>query len=131
MKDATADMAHATEVLRRCGDRLTLLTGDDFTVLPFLALGGSGAVSVASNVHPALMAQLVRATRSGDLATARTLNAKLFPLFDALFIETNPIPLKAAMASMGLLEDELRLPLCPMSEGARSALTSALAFASS
>lgn len=126
VKDATADMAHATEVLRLCGDRLTLLSGDDFTVLPFLALGGHGAVSVASNVAPSLMKSLVSSALEGRLADARLENAALFPLFHALFLESNPIPLKTALAEMGLCKEELRLPLSPLSDTHRPALRTAL-----
>ncbi|MCA9567298.1 MAG: 4-hydroxy-tetrahydrodipicolinate synthase [Myxococcales bacterium] len=126
VKDATADMAHATEVLRRTGDRFTLLSGDDFTVLPFLALGGHGTISVASNVVPAKMKALVVAGREGRLSDARVLNAELFPLFHALFQESNPIPLKAALAATGAMEDELRLPLSPLAERCREPLLAAL-----
>lgn len=127
VKDATADMAQATEVLRRCGDRLTLLSGDDFTVLPFMALGGHGTVSVASNVVPGKMKALVDAAAAGRLEDARAINAALYPLFDALFLESNPIPLKAALAHLGLCEEDLRLPLSPLAESFRPALFDALA----
>jgi len=126
IKDATGDMSVISELLRLCGDRMTLLSGDDFTVLPFLALGGAGTISVASNVAPARMKALVDAGRAGDLVAARAIHLALFPMFKALFLETNPIPVKAGMAAMGLLEDELRLPLCPMSEVPREALLAVL-----
>ncbi len=126
VKDATADLANTTDLLRRCGDQLTLLSGDDFTTLAFIAVGGSGCISVASNIVPARMKALVAAARSGDLATARTEQAALFPLFGALFIESNPIPAKAALAAIGLIADELRLPLCPMGAGPREQLHTAL-----
>ena len=122
LKDATGDLANATEVLRRCGDRITLLSGDDFTTFPFLAVGGSGSISVASNVAPARMKKLVDAARAGHLAEARAEHEALFPLFHALFAESNPLPCKAAMAAMGLLEDSFRLPLCPMSDSLRAPL---------
>ena len=127
IKDATGDMANAAEIRRRCGDRIGLLSGDDFTTLPFLALGGSGVISVASNVLPETMAGLVAAAREGRLEEARTLSERLFPLFNALFLESNPIPVKAAMAHLNLLTDELRLPLVSMSEQPREALIEALA----
>ncbi len=119
VKDATGDMANAIELRRRCGDGLALLSGDDFTTLPFLALGGHGIISVASNVVPAQMKALVDATRAGDLVQARAMSETLFPLFRDLFIESNPIPCKAAMSRLGLLRDELRLPMTSMSAAKR------------
>jgi 4-hydroxy-tetrahydrodipicolinate synthase len=126
IKDATADLANATELRRRCGDRIALLSGDDFTTLPFLLQGGDGTVSVASNVAPALMTALVAAAQAGRLEEARALNLRLFPLFRALFLESNPAPAKAALAAMGLCADELRLPLVSMSEGPRQELLAVL-----
>ena len=122
LKDATGDMANAIDVLRRCGDRMTLLSGDDFTTLPFLALGGAGVISVASNLVPDKMAALVSSARNGQMSEARKISDALFPLFQALFLESNPIPAKAAMAHLNLLKDELRLPLTPMSSGPRATL---------
>jgi len=87
-----------------------------------LAQGGNGVISVASNVCPTQMRDLVDTAVQGQFERARALNEQLFPLFRDLFIESNPIPVKAAMAHMGLLEDGLRLPLTPMSEGPRSGL---------
>jgi 4-hydroxy-tetrahydrodipicolinate synthase len=127
VKDATGDMANATDLRRRLGDSLSLLSGDDFTTLPFLALGGHGVISVASNVVPAQMKSLVDAARAGDLAKARNMSETLFPLFRDLFIESNPIPCKAAMSRMGLLRDELRLPMTRMSDGKRSQLMETMA----
>ena len=115
LKDATADMANATDVLRRCGQGLSVLSGDDFSTFPFLALGGVGCISVASNVAPKQMSELVSAARNGNLDEARSHQRRLFPLFQQLFCESNPIPVKAALAKMGLIHNELRLPLCPMS----------------
>ena len=126
LKDATGDMANAIDVLRRCGDRITLLSGDDFTTLPFLALGGSGVISVASNIVPEQMAALVGAAREGRMDEARNVSDALFPLFQALFLESNPIPAKAAMAHLNLLKDELRLPLTSMSAQSRARLLDVL-----
>lgn len=126
LKDATADMINGAEVLRRCGDRLAVLSGDDFTTFPLIALGGAGCISVASNVVPVKMKRLVDAALAGDLAAAREHQASLMPLFFALFFETNPIPAKAALAAMGLIADELRLPLCPMGDTARARLHAVL-----
>jgi 4-hydroxy-tetrahydrodipicolinate synthase len=122
IKDATGDLANAVEIHRLCGDRIGLLSGDDFTTLPFLCVGGIGTVSVASNVVPSLMKDLVNAAREGRLTDAIGINERLFPLFTALFLETSPAPVKAALHAMGLLEDELRLPLVPVSAGTRERL---------
>ncbi|MGC6492518.1 MAG: 4-hydroxy-tetrahydrodipicolinate synthase [Myxococcota bacterium] len=126
LKDATGDLAHASRVLRACEGRLTVLSGDDFTTLPHLTVGGSGCISVASNVVPDLMATMVGAARSGDLSKAREIHNGLFPLFDALFVQTNPLPVKAALARLGLCHDVFRLPLCPMDEAARPTLHEAM-----
>lgn len=126
IKDATADLANGIEVMRRCGDRIAVLSGDDFTAVPLILMGGVGTISVASNVTPALMAQLIGAALAGRLPEARSLNARLAPLYEALFLESNPAPTKAAMAAMGLLHDELRLPLVPMTDAPRQRLLGVL-----
>jgi 4-hydroxy-tetrahydrodipicolinate synthase len=122
LKDATGDMANAIDVRRRCGDSLALLSGDDFTTLPFLAQGGVGVISVAANVVPDKMRALVDLARQGDTENAAALSETLFPLFRDLFLESNPIPVKAALAHLGLLTDGLRLPLTSMSSGVRRGL---------
>ena len=126
IKDATGDMANAMEIRRLCGDKINILSGDDFTTLPFLAQGGDGVISVASNVVPSEMKQLVNASKYGELAEAQGLTLKLFPLFSALFCESNPIPVKAAMSMMGLMSGEIRLPLTVISDSARAKLVSAM-----
>jgi len=126
LKDATGDMSNAIDVRRRCGDRIALLSGDDFTTLPFLALGGNGVISVASNVVPEAMSTLVSAVHGGRLEQARPASEALFPLFQALFLESNPIPVKAAMAHLGLLNNELRLPLTQMSSKPHAVLLETL-----
>lgn len=127
IKDATGSPTVATELRLRCGGRLSLLSGDDFTTLPFMALGGDGVISVASNVVPGPMARLVAAAGAGRLDEARRLHFDLYTLFGLLFVESNPIPVKAALAMMGRIEDALRLPLCPMSAGNREKLRAELA----
>lgn len=122
LKDATGDLANATDVRRRCGPGLSLLSGDDFTSMPFLAQGGNGVISVASNAFPVAMRTLVDASLSGQLDEADAMNQRLFPLFRDLFIESNPIPIKAALAHLGWIEDGLRLPLTAMSEPLRRGL---------
>ena len=116
IKEATGNMARAVDLLEKCGDRLTLLSGDDFTVLPFIACGGKGVISVSSNVAPRMMADLVAAARAGDLAKARELQVRMNALHKLLFVEANPIPVKWALHVMGVFGPEIRLPLTPLAE---------------
>ena len=101
-----------------CPGDFSVVSGDDALTLPLLAVGGRGVISTSANVAPAEMVDLVRAFRAGDLERALRTHQRLLPLFDALFCETNPIPVKAALALRGLILDEIRLPLTPL--GARS-----------
>lgn len=114
IKEATANMVQASNILEQCGPDFCVFSGDDFTVLPLLALGGRGVISVTSNVVPAQMAGLCNAFAAGDLAEARRLHFALEPLNRAMFLETNPIPVKTALAMMGLMGPEFRLPLVDM-----------------
>ncbi|HEX8705565.1 MAG TPA: 4-hydroxy-tetrahydrodipicolinate synthase [Myxococcaceae bacterium] len=116
LKEATGNMARAVDLVEKCGDRITLLSGDDFTVLPFIACGGKGVISVSSNVAPRMMADLVEAALAGELAKARELQVKMNALHRLLFVESNPIPVKWAMHLLGLFGPEIRLPLTPMTE---------------
>ncbi|MBZ4394427.1 4-hydroxy-tetrahydrodipicolinate synthase [Myxococcus sp. AS-1-15] len=116
IKEATGNMARAVDILEKCGERLTLLSGDDFTVLPFIACGGKGVISVSSNVAPRMMADLVASARAGDIARARELQVKLNPLHRLLFVESSPIPVKWGLHLLGLFGPEVRLPLVPMTE---------------
>lgn len=116
VKEATADLKQVSKVIDLCRDDFIVLSGDDFTVLPILEVGGKGVISVISNVAPADMAGMIDAYNAGDKAKARELHYKMRPLMDALFFETNPIPSKAALYLMGKIEYELRLPLCRMSD---------------
>ncbi len=126
IKEATGDLKQVSDVLEKCGDRLTVLSGDDFTVLPLLALGGHGVISVLSNVVPADVATMIEAFSAGDLARARDLHFRTMPVARALFLETNPIPVKTALARMGRVALEFRLPLCPMQEGNAAKLDAVL-----
>ncbi|MBX2802583.1 MAG: 4-hydroxy-tetrahydrodipicolinate synthase [Myxococcales bacterium] len=126
-KDATADLANAAELVRVTDDDFAVLSGDDFTALPTVAVGGKGCVSVASNLIPERVVALMGHSRRGELAEAAALNAELQPLFRALFVQTNPLPVKTAMASLGLCEAHFRLPLCPMDEGPQAELMACLA----
>jgi 4-hydroxy-tetrahydrodipicolinate synthase len=114
IKEATGDMAQASEILRLCGDRLSLLSGDDFTTFPMMALGGKGTISVSANVAPKDVSAMCRALLDGKYDEARKLHFKLEPLNKGMFIETNPISVKTALSLMGKIEEEFRLPLCKM-----------------
>jgi 4-hydroxy-tetrahydrodipicolinate synthase len=116
LKEATGNMQRAIDIVERCGERLVLLSGDDFTVAPFIACGGQGVISVSSNVAPRHMSELVRSAREGRFARARELQVQLNALHRLLFVESNPIPVKAALHLMGVFGPEVRLPLTPLSE---------------
>ncbi|UCE86025.1 MAG: 4-hydroxy-tetrahydrodipicolinate synthase [Deltaproteobacteria bacterium] len=122
VKEACGDLHQISEVIARCPDDFCVLSGDDALTLPILAVGGDGVICTTSNVAPSQMVELVRAFRAGDLARARAVHQKLLPLFDVLFCETNPIPVKAAVALRGLASDEIRLPLTRLSEPKRERL---------
>jgi 4-hydroxy-tetrahydrodipicolinate synthase len=117
IKDATSDMARHIELLRRlpANRRFALYSGNDDTALPYMLLGGHGVISVVANVAPRQVADLCSAALAGDIATARALNNRLMPLSTRLFVEPNPIPVKWALAEMGLIQPELRLPLVALS----------------
>ena len=100
--------------------------GDDNLVLPLLSLGGNGVVSVASNLVPDRMVAFVGAALAGDFAAAQKMHYELLPLFKGIFLETNPIPIKAALAMVGRIAESYRLPMCPLSEGNRKALSGLL-----
>jgi 4-hydroxy-tetrahydrodipicolinate synthase len=116
VKEASGSLKQMSDVIQLCGSDFDVLSGDDIFTLPLLAIGGKGVISVISNVVPADMAEMVDVFAAGDLEQARALHYRMAPLIDVLFIETNPIPVKAALAMMGKIEYELRLPLCRMSE---------------
>jgi 4-hydroxy-tetrahydrodipicolinate synthase len=122
IKEATGDMKQVSEVIRLCGDRLAVISGDDFTTLPLLALGGRGVISVTANIAPREVSDMCRLWREGKHEKARALHYRLEPLNQAMFIETNPIPAKTALAFMGKIREEFRLPLCEMSETNREKL---------
>lgn len=126
IKEATGDMKQVSEVIRLCGNRITVISGDDFTTLPLLALGGKGVISVSANVAPKDVSDMCAAWEMGNIEKARKLHYKLEPLNTAMFIETNPIPAKTALAMMGKIREELRLPLCEMSEANKEKLKKTL-----
>ena len=126
MKEATGNLEQMTHDIVLCGAKLSFLSGDDTLTLPLMAVGGKGVISVVANIVPRDVADLTRAFLSGDWKRAREIHLKLFPLCQAMFCETNPIPVKTAMALMGMIGGELRMPLCPMSEANLSKLKAAL-----
>jgi len=126
LKEATGSLDEAQEVLRLCGDRIEVYSGDDSLTLPLMAVGATGVISVAANVVPERSAATTAAALRGDWDTARKLHFELLPLMRVLFLETNPIPVKAALSMMGFCADELRMPLLPMTEGPRAILRQTL-----
>jgi 4-hydroxy-tetrahydrodipicolinate synthase len=116
IKEATGDMKQVSEVIRLCGKKIDVLSGDDFTTFAIYALGGKGSISVTANVMPSESARMWEAWRDGDLKKARDIHYMLDPLNYAMFFETNPLPVKTALAMMGKIKEEFRLPLCKMSD---------------
>lgn len=126
LKESSGDLQQIARIAAELPADRTLLAGDDPLLLPTIAVGGRGIVSVAGNVVPAAMRALVAAALGGDAASARTLHAQLLPLFDALGAEPNPIPIKAALALAGIVDDAVRLPLLPATAPTRERLRAAL-----
>src|ERR1051326_7699901 len=114
IKEAGGNPDRVSQLRMAVGPRFEILSGDDGLTLPFMSLGACGVVSVASNVIPRQIAQMVRAFTRGNMKAALKIHEKYYPLFKDLFIETNPLPVKAALAMMGQIEEEYRLPLAPM-----------------
>jgi 4-hydroxy-tetrahydrodipicolinate synthase len=122
MKEAGGSADRVSQLRAALGPRFEILSGDDSLTLPFMAVGAQGVISVASNVIPRQVAQMVRAFAAGRTQAALKLHQKYYPLFKDLFIETNPVPVKAALAMLGQIEEEYRLPLVPMSAKNREVL---------
>lgn len=122
IKDATADMAQLVRTMNACDGRLEFYSGDDATVMPFMALGGAGVISVVANIAPQAMIRLVRAMRGNDIASARQEQLSMQELNDGLFMQSNPIPIKAACAMMGWMSWDIRLPLTVLPEEGRARL---------
>ena len=127
VKEATGSVDQAIDVIRLCGDRLAVFSGEDSLTYSLMALGGKGVISTVANIAPKAMADLAQACLKGDWQKGRELQFRLIPLIRAVFIETNPIPSKAALALMGKCSNELRLPLTPMAEGNVKKLRQAMA----
>jgi 4-hydroxy-tetrahydrodipicolinate synthase len=126
IKEATGDLKQGSEVLRLCGKDFDVISGDDFTTLPLMAIGGVGSISVTANVAPADCAAMVDAFFANKMDEALKLHYKLEPLHGAMFLETNPIPVKTALALMGKIHEEFRLPLCPMADANKEKLKKTL-----
>ena len=126
VKEGSGWVQQASDIVQLCGERLTVLAGDDALTLPIMAVGGKGVVTVTANLLPTDMANLVKAFATGKIEEARKIHLKLSPLFAALFYETNPIPVKEALGMMGKIDPELRLPLCAMATDTREKLARVL-----
>lgn len=126
VKEASGDLAQIIDIKRQAPEGFTVLSGNDDQTLPLMACGADGVISVASNVAPEQMKALTRAVAASDLKEAIRLNNSLMPLYHACFVESNPIPAKAALSLMGLCRDEMRLPLLPATEGTRTLLADVL-----
>jgi 4-hydroxy-tetrahydrodipicolinate synthase len=115
VKEASGSLDQMSRIKALCGKDFDLISGDDSLTLPLLSIGGVGVISVVANIVPTDVAKMVEAFQKGDIKMAQALHYKLLPLIKAMFIETNPIPVKTAMGLLGLCEPDLRLPLCTMS----------------
>ena len=113
VKEASGSILQMSEVIRLCGPDFDVLSGDDQMTFPLMALGGKGVISVVTNIIPDKMSALVRHMLAGEIDKARAIHFEIFELCQAMFVETNPIPIKAALGLMGKIEPEFRLPLCP------------------
>lgn len=126
VKEASGDLAQIIDIKRQAPEGFSVLSGNDDQTLPLMACGADGVISVASNVAPEQMKALTRAVAASDLKEAIRLNNSLMPLYHACFVESNPIPVKAALSLMGLCSDEMRLPLLPATGGTRTLLADVL-----
>jgi 4-hydroxy-tetrahydrodipicolinate synthase len=123
IKEATGSLQQASEVIALCGGQIDVFSGDDFITFPMMACGAKGIISVLANIMPKEVADLTDAFFAGDLETARQLHLKTLKIGNAMFMESNPIPVKTALGLMGRCSDEVRLPLCPMSDANKARLT--------
>ncbi|MBI4964871.1 MAG: 4-hydroxy-tetrahydrodipicolinate synthase [Desulfomonile tiedjei] len=126
VKEASGSILQMSEVLRLCGPDFDVLSGDDQMTFPLMALGGKGVISVVTNIVPDRMSKLVAAMLNGEVEKARSMHFDIYELCQAMFLETNPIPVKAALGLMGKLEPEFRLPLCSPSEANMAKLRTVL-----
>lgn len=126
VKEASGNLDQMSRIRQLCPDNFDLLSGDDSLTLPVLSIGGTGIVSVVSNIVPRDLANLVSEFQKGNLQKAQEIHFKLLPLIKAVFLETNPIPVKTAMALLGMCEPDLRLPMCAMNPDNQEKLKKAL-----
>ncbi len=126
VKESSGSLEQMATIRYLCGDKFDLISGDDALTLPLLAIGGTGVISVVNNIVPKDVAEMVLKFKKGDMEGARKLHYKLLPLIKAVFLETNPIPVKTAMSLMGMIEPDMRLPMCPMGEANLEKLKKAL-----
>ena len=126
VKEASGDIGQISDVVRGCPADFSVLSGDDAMVLPLMAVGGKGVISTSSNVVPREMLEIVAACNEGDYPRARETHFRLTPIFEALFCETNPIPVKAALVMQGKIGDEIRLPMTKITEAGATRVRSAL-----
>ena len=126
IKEASGNYDQVSEIIRRAPEGFTVLSGDDDMTLAFMATGAHGVISVASNIAPKEVTQMVEAMQRGELEAARELHHRLFPLFKACFVESNPIPAKAALEQLGVIGGTVRLPLAPASDATRALMQKVL-----
>ncbi|HTW91997.1 MAG TPA: 4-hydroxy-tetrahydrodipicolinate synthase [bacterium] len=126
VKEASGSLDQSSEIIQRCGNRVTVLSGDDSLTLPILAVGGKGVISVVSNIAPLDVSKMIEHYLAGEVELAAGMHRKLFPLIKAMFIETNPTPVKAAMNMLNMAAGEPRLPLVAPSEASLKAIRQAL-----
>ncbi len=126
IKEATGSVERAGEILAKCGDDLRVYSGEDHNAMEVMLAGGHGVISVTANVAPALMHEMCNAALLGDRGGANAINARLEPLHKALFVESNPIPVKWALKEMGLIGEGIRLPLTPLSSSCHATVRAAL-----
>jgi 4-hydroxy-tetrahydrodipicolinate synthase len=126
IKEASGNLAQMTDIVSLAGDKITLLSGDDNLILPVLSIGGKGVISVVANIVPKETSKVIRTWLDGDIDRARDIYFKIYPLCQAMFYETNPVPVKTSLALMGKIGNELRLPLAQMSEANLEKLKKAL-----
>jgi 4-hydroxy-tetrahydrodipicolinate synthase len=126
IKEGSGSVQQTSDIVQMCGERITVLSGDDPLTLPIMALGGKGVITVTANLLPGEMSAMAAAALANRWDEARRLHYKLSPLFAALFLETNPIPVKEALGLMGKIDPEVRLPLCPLMPDNRDRLTRVL-----
>jgi 4-hydroxy-tetrahydrodipicolinate synthase len=126
VKEASGSLDQMTQVILACGPDFSVVSGDDNLTLPLMSVGGRGVISVIANIVPRETAEMTHAALAGDWKLAREIHLRLFPLSRAMFIETNPIPVKEAMAMLGMIEPEFRLPMCRMSDSNRERLRAIL-----